>query len=261
MEALYTSANCKQAYELRWSLALFATRELPPSEAWLDDLKKVVERDGVRILECDVSRRPVAHFLLSTRPEVPPPGIVKSVKGRLQHAIRSSCPEAFRRNFSLGSVGDARREVIEAYVADQLGHHVMADDRVQQRLAAFQLEFPEVDLSPPLFSSHGRYVANLHLVLVHAGRWREVREERLIKTRDMLVGVARKKQHRLSRAAILADHLHLTLGFAIEESPEAVALTYMNNIAYAHGLEPLFCHSYYVGTFGEYDLGAIRRCL
>jgi hypothetical protein len=26
-------------------------------------------------------------------------------------------------------------------------------------------------------------------------------------------------------------------------------------------MEPLFYHSYYVGTFGTYDLGAIRRLL
>ncbi len=36
---------------------------------------------------------------------------------------------------------------------------------------------------------------------------------------------------------------------------------YMNNIAYAHGMKPLLYHSYYVGTFGTYDLDAIRRSL
>ena len=260
-EPLYASANCKQAYELRWSLALFVTCDLSSSDEWLPDLKKVVEVDGVRILECQAAHPPVLHFLLSTKPTISPPQIVKSVKGRFQHLIRSSRPAAFRRNFSLSSVGEVRQEVIENYVASQLGHHRMADERVRERLAAFQLEFPDVDLSEPIFSSHGRYVYNLHLALVHAGRWCEVREDRLMKTRDMIVGVARKKQHRLSRAAILSDHVHLTIGCAIDESPEVVALSYMNNLAYAHGMEPLFCHSYYVGTFGTYDLNAIRRSL
>ena len=40
-----------------------------------------------------------------------------------------------------------------------------------------------------------------------------------------------------------------------------VALAYMNNLAYAHGMQPLFYHSYYAGTFGTYDLDAIRRLL
>ena len=75
----------------------------------------------------------------------------------------------------------------------------------------------------------------------------------------MILGVAQKKGHRLSRAAILPDHVHLTLGCAINETPEAVAIAYLNNLAYAQGMQPLYRHSYYVGTFGEYDLDAVRR--
>jgi REP element-mobilizing transposase RayT len=203
----------------------------------------------------------VLHFLISTKPVVSPPQIVKSVKGRLQHLIRGACPAAFRRNFSLASVGEVRGEVVENYVANQLGHHVMADPRVQERLCNYQLEFPEVELSEPVFSSHGRYVFNLHLVFAHDGRWHEVRQERLTKTRDMILRVAQKKKNRLSRAAILSDHVHLCLGCTIDESPESVALAYMNNIAYTHGMQPLFYHSYYLGTFGSYDMDAIRRLL
>jgi hypothetical protein len=106
-----------------------------------------VEADGVRILECRCDQPPVLCFLLSTKPTIAPPQIVKSVKGRLQHLIRDG----------------------------------------------------------------------------------------------------------------LSDHVHLTLGCAIGESPEAVGLTYLNNLACAHGMQALFRHSYYVGTFGEYDLEAIRR--
>jgi len=36
-----------------------------------------------------------------------------------------------------------------------------------------------------------------------------------------------------------------------------VALSYLNNLVFAHGMKALFCFSYYVGTFGEYDMGAI----
>ncbi len=260
-EPLYTSSNCTPAYELRWSLALFSTVDLTESDVWINDLKAVVEADGVRILEFRSEHSPVLHFLLSTKPAIAPPQIVKSVKGRLQHLIRKTHPTAFRRNFSLAGIGEVRRDVIENYVARQLGHHRMADDSIQERLARFQLEYPEVDLCEALFSSHGRYFYNLHLVLVHDGRWCEVREDRLAKTRDMILGVVKKKQHRLSRAAILPDHVHMTIGCAISESPETVALTYLNNLAYANGMQPLFCHSYYVGTFGEYDLNAIRRSL
>src|SRR5437870_3440289 len=94
---------------------------------------------------------------------------------------------------------------------------------------------------------------------VHERRWREIREDHLSITRDMFFKVTRKKGHRLSRLALLADHLHATLGCGFEESPEELALAYMNNLAFAHGMKRLFCESYFVGTFGQYDTGAIRR--
>jgi hypothetical protein len=61
----------------------------------------------------------------------------------------------------------------------------------------------------------------------------------------------------LSRAAIVPDHIHLTMGCPIERSPEDVALGYLNNCAYAWGMSAMFQFGYYVGTFGEYDRGAV----
>jgi len=260
MKPLYTSSNCDAAYHLRWSLALFSTTDLPSSATWADSLGEGVSRDGVRILEHQQQSR-LLLFFLSTKPSVTPPDIVKSVKGRLQHLLKSSTPKAFRRNFSLTSVGEARREVVESYVASQLSHHRMADQRVEARFKDFQFVFPDVDPAAEQFSSHGRYVYGLHLVLVHESRWREIRDEQLSATRDMFFKAARQKGHRISRLALLPDHLHATLGCSFADAPEEVALGYMNNLSFAHGMRPIFCASYYVGTFGEYDAGAIRRLL
>jgi len=256
-----TSHTCAPAYQLRWSLALFAQGDLPPAENWCESLVSATETDDVRVLERCFKPPNVWLFLLSTKPSVAPPKIIWSVKGRLQNLIRKTHPKAFRRNFSLTSIGDAKRETVETYVAGQLGHHRMADERVQDRLAQFPLTFPDVDLSQPVFSAHGQYVYNLHLVLVHQDRWCEVREDVLAATRDMILRVARGKKHRLSRVSQFADHLHLTIGCPYEASPEQVALAYLNNLAYAHGMAEVYRHGYYVGTFGEYDMGAVRRTL
>jgi REP element-mobilizing transposase RayT len=261
MEPLYTAAGVKAAYQLRWSLAVFSKDPLPAVETWLPDLKQAVERDSVRILEVSPSPENVWHFYLTTQPEVPPPAIVKSVKGRLQHRLRPTNPDTLKRNFSLKAVGDARRDVVEDYVASQLGHHRMADARVQSFLQKYQVEFPDVDLTGHTLSSHGAYTYNLHLVLVHDGRWNEVRDEALEKTRDMVLRVARNRQHRLSRMSLLADHLHLVAGIPPKQSPQEVALGYMNNLAFAHGMRAIFCHSYYVGTVGNFDTGAILNSL
>lgn len=73
----------------------------------------------------------------------------------------------------------------------------------------------------------------------------------------MLRRAARKHSHSISRLGILPDHLHMTLGTHPSESPQLVALSYLNNLAYAHDMQPEFMHSGYIATVGEYDLGAV----
>ena len=90
-------------------------------------------------------------------------------------------------------------------------------------------------------------------------RWREIRDDVLRKVRDMIESASRAKEHLLARAALLPDHIHLTLGCPLEESPESVALSYLNNLSYAQGMKPVFRFSYYAGTFGEYDVGVVPR--
>ncbi len=259
LEPLYTPSNCKPAFQLRWSLALFPYAELPSPDSWIDGLKRGTEGDGVRVLEYRRRASDVWQFLVSTQPNVAPPQVIKSVKGRLQNLVRHTHPKAFRRNFSLSSLGDANRASVEQYVSDQLGHHRMADARIQARLARYQLAFSDADLSQPVFSDHGRYVYNLHLVFVLSERSSDVSVEFLDATRDMVLKVARKKGHELSHLAILADHLHMTLKAPYECSPQEIALSYLNNLAYAHGLRPVYQYGYFVGTFGEYDMNAVRR--
>jgi hypothetical protein len=77
----------------------------------------------------------------------------------------------------------------------------------------------------------------------------------------MIVWSAQKKGHRVARAGILADHVHLLLGCNLTESPQDVALSYLNNLAFAQGMLRVYQFGYYVGTVGEYDLGAVRRNL
>ena len=261
MQPLYTADNCHAAYKLRWSLALFGNRGIPPASDWLDSVASAVEPDGVRMLEHTFRSPTTLLFFLSTKPHASPQGIVKSVKGRLQHTVRATHPELFKRNFSLTSIGEVRRGTVEAYVSKQLNHHRMADPRVRAELSGFQLCFPEVDLAQARFSTHGRYVCNLHLVLVNTERYCDVGYQRLATTRDMVLRAAEKKGHSISRLAILRDHLHMTVGFSWQESPADIALGYLNNLAYAHGMKPSLQYGYFVGTFGEYDSDAVRRNL
>ena len=51
----------------------------------------------------------------------------------------------------------------------------------------------------------------------------------------------------------------MSMGCHIEDTPEGVALCFLNNLAYSHGMRPVYRFGYYVGTFGNFDLGALRQ--
>jgi len=70
-----------------------------------------------------------------------------------------------------------------------------------------------------------------------------------------------KHNWRLSRIGLLSNHLHILVGPAVDDSPNEVALAFLNNMAYAQGMKPLFRFSFFAGTFGEYDRGAIWNAM
>jgi REP element-mobilizing transposase RayT len=252
--AIYTLQNCHAAFQLNWALSLF-WHEAPSGCDWLPELSQATEPDGVQILKHQFIKPGVSQFLVSTRPDVAPERMVWSVKGRLQHAIRRQRPKAFRRNYGLRSIGSATREAIEHYVRSQVAHHPMADPRVQAMLCEVQIDDPAVDLSLPRQNAHTRYWYNLHVCFIADGRCMEIRREPLLRMREMIVKSAAKHGHLLSEGGILPDHVHLAVGCNVQESPGQVALSYMNNLAYACGMKRAFAFGFYVGTFGEYDLG------
>ncbi len=254
---IYTTDNIIPAYQLNWSLTLF-WKNPPLTDDWLEDLKLVTESDGIRILRHRFTQPDTSLFLLSTLPHIEPQGITRLVKGRLQYLIRSRWPAAFQRHFDLKSIGSTKCDKLEAYVASQVKHHDIPDERLRALFLDLQIQCPEVDLSQPRFSAHGCYCSNLHLVLVHDWRILETRAEVWMKVRDMIRGVSAKSGHLLSRAGIIPDHLHMTLGFRHDQAPIDVALSYMNNIAYVHDMKHVLMNGCYLGTFGEYDLGAVK---
>ena len=258
LEPIYTAENCRLHYELRWSLTLF-WKVAPGTESWLDELRSVTEPDGVRLLEHRFAHPDCSQFLVSTLPHVRPETVPWSIKGRLQKLVRQQWPVAFQRNYDLRSIGSTKRDKVEAYVASQVQHHLPDDSSLRSVFPDLQIINPDVDLSQPRFTAHARDWANLHLVLVHDWRQAETRANVWINVRNMIRRASSAKGHLLSRAGLVPDHLHLALGFGPQESPLDVGLSYLNNLAYAHGMKPVFMHGFYVATCGEYDLGAIHK--
>ncbi len=256
MQPIYTTQTVRPAYQLNWGVTIFWRVDPIPFDHWLPRLQALTEPDGVRILRCCATPNDGVQFFVSTKPHVSPAQIVHSLKGRLQHSVRDTMPQAFRRNYDVHSIGSANREVIHDYVANQQGHHRMADPMVQQNLKQFQKDYG-IDLSQARFSAHGRFIHNLHVVIVNDERWNEVRVQVLGDMVGMIEKAAAKHHHLLAKLSALADHLHFTIGCGMTDAPGAVALSYLNNCAYALAMKPAFQYGYYVGTFGEYDRGAV----
>jgi hypothetical protein len=254
---VYSPDNIRVAYQLDWSLTIF-WRQPVWTDDWFEALQQALELDGIRLLKHRFSEPHISLFLVSTRPDVLPIDIPRRVKGRLQHLIRSEVKKPFQRNYDLRSIGSTVREKLEDYLGRQLDHHPEEDRRLHWMLTDMQVIRPDNDLSQPRFTSHGRFWSNLHLVMVNDWRRRETCRANIERVRSILIRAAEKKQHLLSRIAIIPDHVHLLFGTGIEESPLAVALSYMNNVAFVYNMEPVLKSSCFIGTCGEYDLGVIE---
>ena len=198
-------------------------------------------------------------LLVSTRPHLNPARIVRQIKGPLQTFIRNQRPKAFQRNYDIHSIGSTTRDKTENYVAGQLTHHDIRPEALQGiSLSDLQIIDPDVDLGRYRFTSHGRYRCNLHVVLRFREEFAQLNSEQLVAIRIVVRRTAQKHRLLLSRLGLLLDHLHLVIGIPIEASPAEVAYSLMNNIAWIFGMQPVLWHSCYLGTVGEYDLGAVR---
>jgi REP element-mobilizing transposase RayT len=257
---IYTPENTNAAFQLNWSLSLFPEQFVPPPSNWIHALREVTESSGVRVLESQQNTTGTLQFLISTRPDVSPSTIVREIKGRLQYLIRATSPRAFRRNYRIDSVGRVKAEVIEQYVRGQVEHHLAQDPATAHRLVDLQIE-TECNLSQVRTSAHGQFIYNLHLVLCRMSESRLGRIDDVDRIRRRIHQVCDARSFLLSCAGILPDHLHAHFGCPLEMSPLDTALCFLNNLAYAEGMSPVYRFGFYVGTCGAYDLDAIRRQL
>ena len=225
---------------VRRSVAVFGKIDFPPIHSWIEPLKSSTEADGVRILETELTSSNTAQFLVSTRLALSPSAIVRSIKGRWQYILRSQFPSAFRRNYFIGSVGEANSESLSNYVARQTDRHPMVDDRVMAQLESLQFHDPAVRLDEGRIGSHGKFVHSLQIVIENAQGWNETRHEVLRGARDMIVRASASKEWWLARIGLLSNHIHILRGCSMVESPESAALSLLNHLAYAQGMTPRF---------------------
>ena len=200
------------------------------------------------------------QLTFSVKPQVSPIFFASRVKGRLQHTLREAgVSTKFSRKVSFRGIGDNRTNEVEAYIERQVEKGAFVDPEFEKLLKQFTVTDTTVDLGKPTETNSGRYWYNLHIVLVveHRDRFTDQRSLRTID--NWCVAIAQKKGYAIATRSVMPDHLHLALRGNIEQCPEEIALVMMNNLAYALGQTAVWQASYYVGTFGEYDMDAVRR--
>ncbi len=259
--ALYNADLEKIAYHLRYTWTGWPSfGDIPHVD--LEPIKPLWETDGLRLLESRCTPREV-QLAFSARPDVNPVFLAARAKGRLQHAIRTARLrfEGFSRKVAIRTVGDNTTNEVESYIARQVSKERFADVRFAAEMAKYTVCCAEVDLRQASESLHGRYWYNLHVVLVMAERERIAESTTLAAIRDGSFRIAAKKGHAIARLAAMPDHLHLALRGNIQHSPQDIALSLQNNLAYMLGQKRIWNDGFYAGTFSEYDFGAIRAAV
>ena len=135
----------------------------------------------------------------------------------------------------------------------------MATARADELFQSVNLVDETVRLDEPIAIDKSLLWFNLHVVIVHSERWRNVNESTVYNVQKMVRSVCTKYGWRLSRCGIVSDHLHLSLGATMMDTAQEIVLKLMNNLAFVYGMKPVYQFSAYVATFGEYDQRVLRR--
>ena len=262
LNPLYNGLNLNPAFHLRYSWTGWPSGKRfndLPSPVFMGTIKEIWEQDGMRLLEHKWSYAQI-QLTFSATPHVSPAFLASRAKGRLQHALRVvGIPQQFSRKVSVRSVGDNTTDVVIAYIESQVGKERFVDPKFTAMLNKFTLTNSNVDLTLPSASAHGRYWYNLHLVLVAKDNGLRVDRESLAKIRDGVFRIADVKGYAIGAASVMPDHIHMALRGDYQRSPHEIALAFQNNLAYVLGQQRIWQENYYVGTFSDCDMWAIRN--
>jgi len=248
------------AYLLRYGWSAWPSSgvspALPPGP-FLQDLAEAWQRDALHLLE-HRWQPDLIQLVFSATPDVAPVDLARVAKGRLQHARRKAgIPFDFSRKVAVRALGENIREAVAAYVRDQLEHAELADPRYRDLLQRHSIEDAKVRLEEPFSTNSGQYWYNLHLVLVTDSRWR-MGESEAQAVADGCREVAREHGYGLARLAVMPDHAHLAVRGHPEHSPNRIARAFQEATARKVGMLGFWKDTFYVGTFGEYGMAAVR---
>jgi REP element-mobilizing transposase RayT len=254
---IYTPARVKAVTRLHYDCSAWLSEfgTFPPdTEPAILRCEELWQEDGLNLEKYRIDKDRV-QILFAARPDVAPIEFVGRIKGRLKHALRQSgTPVKFSRKVAFRCLGDNISDAVAGYLRKQARKEDFADRRFARTMEQFTVVDEDFDLSVPEATIRGRYWYNLHLVFVIPGRMRIAQNEVLAKLRDDCFLIASQKDCRIKAVAVMLDHIHIALRGVVDQSPQDIALCFMNNLAWLNGYNRIWDDEYYAGTFSEYSL-------
>ena len=234
----FTPSNVTAAYESRFHFGWHTHRHQPlfaePRLASVlqDSFRRVTEKNGFHVLESELEPTALRAVLSLTQSTVPS-AATRIIKGNLAaDACRlMGIHSLWSRGWFLRGVGEITNQTVRNYVSNQFPHHRAVPEDAPEIVE--RAKYHNANNPAELRKlQHVVFEYNLHLVFAVRRRcdfldpyvaealiayWRRVCES---------------KHWRLWDVEVPSDHAHLFVGALPTDSPEAVALSLMNNSVY-----------------------------
>ena len=193
-------------------------------------------------------------------PEIAPVDFCRKIKGLLARQFRvNGINLNFSRAVSFRSLGHNTTEIVNQYVKNQVIKEDLADENFREHLKKYTLWDCQRDLSWASSTSYGLYWYNIHLVIVAAARDIRISKDKTFeKIKCTLPKIAAKNSCEIAHFAIVPDHIHISLAGNPKLTPFEIGLSFLNNLAYTLNVGKCWRDEFYVGTFSEYDLSALK---
>lgn len=218
------------------------------------------EQSGINLLTSK-QRENTILAAFEVTPEISPVDFCRKIKGLLSRQFRVNGVNVnFSRSVSFRSLGHNTTEIVNQYVKNQILKEDLADENFREQLKKYTLWDCQRDLSWASSTHYGLYWYNLHLVIVVAARNIRIAEyETFDKIKSVLPRIADKNGCEIAHFAVVPDHIHISLAGNPKMTPFEIGLSFLNNLAYSMKVGKCWREDFYVGTFSEYDLEALKN--
>jgi REP element-mobilizing transposase RayT len=252
--------NCVSNIAYSWSGRIKEPSSFPPStHEIIEKCRPLWERDGFNLLTFK-SKDNVLLTAFETSPRISPVEFCRKIKGRLSHQFRvNGVPVEFSRAVSFRSLGHNTTKIVNQYVKNQVMKEDLADEAYRKILKKHTQWDCQRDLTWASATHYGLYWYNIHLVIVAADRNIRIAKDETFETiKRTLPKIALKNGCEIAHFAIVPDHIHISLAANPKLAPFQIGMSFLNNLAYVLDVGECWRREFYVGTFSEYDLKALK---